>query len=186
MGCDDNSKAWSWGDYTPPPYVPPPKPKLWIGIDPGKSGALAAIDEQGGVSIFETPVESTGKKKDYDLNRIARILKILKSQYDIKAAIELVHAMPGQGVTSMFSMGYGFGIWRMALVAIEIPHEQVTPQAWKKLLMAGQPKDKKASVLVAAQLYPSAHSQLYGAKGGAKDGNGDALLIAEFLRRTNP
>lgn len=129
---------------------------------------------------------SVGKKNEYDLVAIKSMLTTLKTGYELKAAIELVHSMPGQGVTSMFSMGYGFGIWRMALVALDIPHELVTPQAWKKMLMAGQPKDKQASVLVASQLYPQAYSQLIGPKGGKKDGNADALLIAEWLRRTNP
>lgn len=166
--------------------VPVTQEEAWVGVDPGKSGALAVISKSEEVLIFETPVVSVGKKKDYDLDEIKNIIRSVKRKYRLKTAVELVHAMPGQGVTSMFSMGYGLGIWRMALVALDVPHEMVTPQAWKKLLMAGQPKDKQASVLVASQIYPHASPLLYGKKGGKKDGNADALLIAEWLKRMRP
>ena len=94
--------------------------------------------------------------------------------------IEKIHSMPGQGVASMFSMGEGFGIWQGILQAFFMPTTFITPQAWKKALMAGMPKEKDASRIRAIQLFPSVAEEL---KLKKHHGRADALLIAEFLRR---
>jgi crossover junction endodeoxyribonuclease RuvC len=96
--------------------------------------------------------------------------------------IEKVGAMPKQGVASVFTFGYGFGVWIGALAALEIPYQLVTPQAWKKLLMAGEPKEKDASRVVARRMWPSQTEESLSRK---KDhGRADAALLAEYGRRT--
>ena len=75
------------------------------------------------------------------------------------------------------------GCWQGVLAALQIPHQMVTPQRWKRTLMDGRPKGKAASVLVAQQLFPWAAPQLRGPRGKALDGRADALLIAEYVRR---
>ena len=93
-------------------------------------------------------------------------------------AIENVHAMPGQGVTSMFSMGYGLGLWIMGCAALKFPIEYVEPGVWKRAMSCG--KDKNLSIQRALQLFPSATPQLKRVK---DHGRAESLLIAEFLRR---
>ncbi|MGL4498487.1 MAG: hypothetical protein ACRCU2_05435 [Planktothrix sp.] len=92
--------------------------------------------------------------------------------------IENVHAMPGQGVTSMFSFGMGYGIWLGIIAALSIPVEFVTPQTWKKHYSLGS--DKESSRVTALQLFPSQSENL---KLKKHHGRAEALLLAEFLRR---
>ena len=46
----------------------------------------------------------------------------------ISAVLERVHAMPGQGVTSMFSFGANYGYWRGVLQGLRIPFTEVHPR----------------------------------------------------------
>lgn len=95
--------------------------------------------------------------------------------------IENVHSMPGQGVASSFSFGYGLGLWVGIVVALEIPYEMVTPQRWKGVMMNGQGKEKDAARYRAQQLFPTIADQLARKK---DDGRAEALLIAEYGRRS--
>jgi crossover junction endodeoxyribonuclease RuvC len=81
----------------------------------------------------------------------------------------------------MFTMGRGLGTWEGVLAGLGIPYELVTPQRWKKALMDGMGKDKDASRLQAIRLFPAIAGQLARKK---DDGRADALLIAEYGRRT--
>jgi crossover junction endodeoxyribonuclease RuvC len=161
----------------------------FIGIDPGKDGAVALIrDGVPTVMLWDTPTVNVGRKsrRDYDevgMIGILRVAREIVGAQDLHVALELVHAMPGQGVTSMFSMGEGYGLWRGILAAIGLRREVVTPQRWKGMLMHGQPKEKTASVMVAGRLFPQAAAQLRGPRGGYEHNRADALLIAEWLRR---
>ena len=79
----------------------------------------------------------------------------------------------------MFSMGQGLGIWKGIFAALGIPCDMVTPQRWKKLLMDGMGKKKDASRLRASQLFPDV-----GFPRKKDHGRAEALLIAEYLRRS--
>lgn len=158
---------------------------LYIGIDPGLSGAVVVLGETEIIRMYDTPTTAikSGKKNKtvYIESEMARML----SPYNVEGAqavIENVHSMPGQGVSSMFSMGYGMGLWIGILSALKIPYTKVTPQAWKKKMMDGMGKEKSASCIRAQQLYPNA--ELFTPRGRALDGRGDALLIATYLKQT--
>lgn len=153
--------------------------KTIVGIDPGQTGAVAFIIGQG-VELFDTPVEMVKKgktnKTEYMPSAMADILRDKKIDH---VFIEKVGAMPGQGVTSMFGFGKGFGLWIGILAALQIPYTLVTPQAWKKVLMQGV-SDKDAARGRSQQLFPAVANQL----SRKKDiGRADALLIAEYGRR---
>ena len=122
------------------------------------------------------------KKREYNYAEISNILRWWKNNVDdIHVGLEKVHAMPGQGVTSMFSMELGYGMWLGLLAAFDIPHTLVTPQAWKKVMMSGMGKEKDASRIRALQLYPHLSNDL---KLKKHHGRADALLIAEYIKRT--
>ena len=76
-----------------------------IGIDPGLSGAIAWVSEDGHlIRVADMPtVEVNGKKKVSP----QMLVSMLEEHDDLirLAAIEEVGAMPGQGVTSMFNFG---------------------------------------------------------------------------------
>lgn len=93
--------------------------------------------------------------------------------------IEKQQAMPGQGVTSMMSIGMGYGSLVMWATLLNVPFITPRPAAWKQRL--GVTRDKASSVTMASRLFPEAG--LYGPRGGAKDGRAEALLLAEYGRR---
>ena len=104
---------------------------LKITIDPGKSGAIA-FSYNDKVTCYYYP-ENT-----HDL---VRIFKENITSNNM-AILEKVHAMPGQGVTSMFSFGENYGIYLGILSALSIPFILVSPQKWQKII-GNMPKDKQ-------------------------------------------
>ncbi len=110
--------------------------KMKIAIDPGKSGAIA-ISQGGKTWTHNCP----GTQREiWDLlDELAAYCKI----EEVKAIIEKVHSMPGQGVKSVWTFSANYASWQMALIACDIPFEEVSPQSWMKKL-GGLPSDKKA------------------------------------------
>lgn len=161
----------------------PMSTRLYVGIDPGLTGAVAEIDiEDRIVTLFDTPITTikVGKKikTDYMPSEMASILERYTGTF-CHVFIEKVGAMPGQGVVSMFGFGKGFGLWLGILAALALPYTLVTPQAWKKVIMEGK-ADKDAARLRAQELFPKVTGDL----SRKKDiGRADALLIAEYGRR---
>lgn len=152
---------------------------IYLGIDPGKSGALAILSSTGEAQVFDTPVISDGSRRQYDLDALSRLLTSPTPDLPIKAAIEEIGPIPKQGVVASFYMGYGLGLWHVALSMSSIPFIRVRPQVWKKEFgLIG--KNKDASRLRAIELFPQLKDQL---KRKKDDGRAEALLIAEWMRR---
>jgi len=159
---------------------------LYIGIDPGLHGSVAAVSDTGAViKLVDTPITQVkyGKKNKnvYVESEMVSILSSLNVD-GAHLAIEKQFPMRGQGVSSTFSTGYGFGLWVGIATALKIPFELITSQRWKKVMMEGAAKEKAASCVVAQRLYPDA--ELFTKRGRAIDGRGDALLIGTYLMRT--
>ena len=171
------------------------KAMIVIGIDPGQSGAVAIMQDspcqftepfgwnQLAISLHDTPTIDIGTPKkprtEYNVPAMAALMPDT-SGGSVHAYIEAVHSMPEQGVASSFQFGKGFGIWLGIFGALSIPYTLVTPQCWKKEMLAGRGKEKDASRLRALELFPHLADELQ----RKKDHNrADALLIAEWGRR---
>ena len=153
----------------------------YIGIDPGKSGGIAIIDTEIN-STHVTPVILSGK--DIDAFAISKwIIHILKGRNNVVACIEKVHAMPGQGVTSMFKFGFVTGVMHGIIRTLGIPLHLVTPQAWKKEILAGTPKDKDAAIDYCRRVYPNVNLLATPRSRKPHSGMADALCIAEYAKR---
>lgn len=150
--------------------------QTFIGIDPGATGAIAAISPTG-ITFIDCPVVKMSGKTKPNPTLMASELKQLITPDSI-IIIENVHAMPGQGVTSMFSFGMGYGCWLGIITALNIPVEFISPQSWKKYY--GLSTDKEASRVKALQLFPCQAAEL---KLKKHHGRAEALLLAEYLRR---
>ena len=98
--------------------------KLVIGIDPGKSGGIADT-YNGFVAVAKMP--ATESDINFLISRYSEVDSCI-------CYIERVHAMPGQGVTSMFNFGMNYGFLRGCLIANKIPFIEVRPQQWQKAL----------------------------------------------------
>lgn len=151
--------------------------RAFIGIDPGGSG---------GVSYFATstllpyPSVSAYKMPETDTD-IYELFKMLADRKENPfALIEQVHAMPRQGVCSVFTFGQNYGKLQMALVALGIPFERVTPQKWQKAMGCMTKGQKNISKARAQELFPlSKHPYVK-----ITHATADALLIGEYARRT--
>lgn len=135
--------------------------------------------------LEDAPVVWAGKRRVPAVREMDELLVSLRSQVtamnggDVCVAIEKQQAMPKQGVVSMFGLGRGYGIWEGLIAARYWPYTLVRPQKWKAELLDGTKKDKPAARIRAGQLFPLAEL------GKRKDnGRSDALLIAEYARRT--
>ncbi len=150
---------------------------MHIGIDPGLSGAVAVLADDGVlVSVHDTPVltlrTSRGTKQEYDLAGMAALLRPYTGP-GAQVLIEESQAMPGQGTRSMFTIGVGFGAWLGILAALQLPYTRVRPQVWKRALGLGP--DKEQCRLRAMQLFPGADLRR------KKDhGRAEALLLAWY------
>jgi len=148
-----------------------------LGIDPGLSGALAFYNTQTGdvtvVDMSTVEVIRNGKKK----NEVSPQLlsdEIVNWPVD-KAFVERVGAMPGQGVTSVFSFGRSVGIVEGILASFDIPTTIVPPVTWQKGVNLRGGKD--GSRERAMQLFPR-QASLFARK--KDDGRSDASLIAYY------
>lgn len=169
--------------------------KTIIGIDPGQEGALALLLPGGKIDISDTPVLSTTNAKGkartiYDEVSMAREFLNMAHRApgglgEVLAVIEQVHSMPKQGVASSFTFGMGYGIWLGIIAALGISSVRVTPQRWKKEVLADGPKTDQAVVAFASRLYPAASPLMQTARGRLLLGRADALLIAHW-GRTQP
>jgi hypothetical protein len=163
---------------------------IYIGIDPGKTGAIAVLkfNELDRPELLDCPM--LGKAID-SLGIVALFEHYLQwaTPPRIFVAIEKAQVMPlklvnkqSQGSVSMFKYGVAYGIYLGIINSFKIPFMEIHPQTWKKEFgLINQPKE--ASVVVAKQLFPLIQNKIYLKK---HHGRCEALLIAEFARRRVP
>ena len=152
---------------------------IFLGIDPGLSGALAFYNKDDhSLALHDMPVVEmvrNGKaKREVSPHLISEIIGGCPTQ-SAKAFVERVSAMPGQGVTSVFSFGRSSGIIEGALAALGVSYTLVTPQAWMKA--TGIRAGKDGSRQRAMELFPN-YADLFARK--KDDGRSDAALIAYY------
>lgn len=156
---------------------------IFVGIDPGLSGAIARLDsESGDVRIEDVPtfeMKRNGKaKREIDYHSLARILDDMTKEPGTRIIIEGVGAMPGQGVSSVFAFGKAFGILIGVAAATFCPIDFVSPAKWKREM--GVTASKDGSRAKASMMFPS-YSELW--RRVKDDGRAEALLIALYASR---
>lgn len=149
----------------------------YIGIDPGKNGAIAIIFTDKHKSIKKIELYSPFDEKEY----IKLLSDLQKGKNEAICCLEKVSARPGQGVTSMFNFGMNFGWIQGVLMAKGIAYELVTPQKWKKEFSVTS--DKNTSIDVAKKLFPNVSFKQTERCKKDHDGMAEALLMAEYARR---
>lgn len=139
---------------------------IYIGIDPGKSGSISAMWDDGKPFPQHQSLDSTEADiADYLL------------QFDMtkmKCVIEKVSSSPQMGVVSAFTFGKGYGVLLGILTCQKIPFREVTPQKWQKEMGCMTKGDKNVSKRKAQQLWPEMK---------ITHKTADSLLIAEYCRR---
>ena len=143
--------------------------KTYIGIDPGKSGALALLTEDGQCTVVP-----------FQESAYTAILKASSGPSSV-CCLEKVGAMPGQGVVSMFNFGHNLGYIEGLLQAFDIPYQLVPPQTWKKEFCVTS--DKNTSIEVCRKLFPHVCLLPTASSRKPSDGMAEAMLMAEYARR---
>lgn len=145
---------------------------LIIGVDPGKSGALALLHHAGQLlSTIDMPVVGNIISPVL-LDQALQIATAPFLATAFEAVIEDVHAMPKQGVSSVFSFGRSLGVVEGVLAGQGWALHYVSPAKWKKQL--GLSNDKGMSRRRAIELWP-AKADLF--KRVKDDGRAEAALI---------
>ena len=105
-----------------------------VGIDPGVSGAICILRNGKVTMTCDMPIMVGGTKSKRQVNaaELANILINEKIGEQDKIILESVSAMPGQGVTGMFSFGQSFGVIKGVCAALKLPLHLVRPVKWKK------------------------------------------------------
>ena len=149
---------------------------LIYGCDPGFTGAIALYwTDTGKLEVHDMPVMKNTKGKA--IINSPYLLDILQNEADEKCMclLEQVSAMPGQGVSSMFRFGEGYGMLQMACAANKLPTQLVTASKWKGYF--GLNRDKGVSRGLAMQRFPEYAGLFSRVK---DDGRAEAALIALY------
>jgi len=151
---------------------------MYLGIDPGFSGALAVLDENLQVIHYQDmPVIHVAKKRELNEPELRNIFQRFSPHYtNLTVGIEKSQTMPNQGVVSSGRYMASYGFLRGLCVGMGLPYILIRPPSWKKVMLADMPKEKGSSIQKVGQLYPDIKLTR------KKDhGISDAILIARYM-----
>jgi hypothetical protein len=148
---------------------------LFVGVDPGKTGAVAIVNDIGEPRLVEDIPRFGG---EVDAKGFVKMLHEFRSLI-VSAAIERTQAMPQTPRSICHSLGMSEG---MALAGLLMLHDvrivRPRPNEWKKVM--GVPADKMKAKEKAEMMFPSMKHRL----ARASDHNrAEALLLADYARR---
>jgi crossover junction endodeoxyribonuclease RuvC len=152
-----------------------------IGIDPGKAGGLSFCEDGEIKEVIPMPTyEMETSTKNKTMVDFVEVGKFIKKHKPEKIYIEQVGAMPGQGVTSMFSFGFSTGGLHGVCGALEIPIKLVTPRKWQKSLMGDDTHVKLDTIEFCTKNFPN--TSLLATKRSKKshDGMADSVAISFY------
>lgn len=138
--------------------------RIFLGIDPGKSGSIAFIHNE---TAWTIPTDSTHRDL---LDAITDAQSIAPIRLGV---IERVSATPQMGTVSAFSFGQSYGALEMLLTCCFIKFERISPVTWQNAMKCRTGGDKNISKRRAQELFPAVK---------VTHKNADALLLASFAR----
>ena len=177
----------------------------YIGIDPGLTGGIGIMT---GGRIFGSPMPTYTvevktkrgfvKRRRYDLKALRRFFVPYAipphssnedAEWDPRrcyVTLEEAFPMPQQGVTSMFSIGLGYGILQGLFAGLDIELKTVHPKTWQSMFEIHANKEtntKEQALAVCKQLFPDTNLMASERSTIPHKGIVDALLICEWGRR---
>ena len=177
--------------------------KHFIGIDPGKNGAIVWLEPAKDNNVTTYTFPRIGKELDYQ--GLSNLISLHCSE-NSHVVLEKVHAIFGSAAGATFSFGHICGFIEGILVSNKQAFTMVQPKAWQKEIWEGIPEirkpaikvekgkrkgqmrkgsvDTKAMSLMAAKrLFPNVSLLATERCTTPHDGIADALLMAEYCRR---
>lgn len=148
--------------------------KIFLGIDPGWGGAIAAIYERP--PHPDQPYQAI-KCPDTVLEMDIAIYGLYANNpdADVYVAIEYQQSFPKQGISSSFKLGKNYGAWLGILAGLRLRHIVVRPAVWVRSYATIPDKANRKRRLkeIAQQRFPAVTPTLKTA---------DALLLALYAK----
>jgi nitrogen regulatory protein PII-like uncharacterized protein len=147
--------------------------KIYIGIDPGKSGGLCVIEDE---FIKAYPCPNTVS----DMGLLFAMAISVNKTKTVVAYIEKVWSRPTDGRASIWKFAENYGTWIGIAGAYEIDLQTVAPQTWMKYFETPKlEKNKRKRYLKdkAKSMYPELK------KVSLK--TADAILIATYAKEND-
>ena len=141
--------------------------RSFIGIDPGKKGAIAIIDEWDSMDANLTAIKMPTTVHDL-INEISPL-----PETSTTVVLEKVHSMPGNSGRSMFTFGKWYGYIEALIAEKGYRYKEVAPNTWMKKMGCQTGGDKNVTKAAAQKLWP---------KMKITHNIADAILIAEYCR----
>lgn len=150
---------------------------IHIAIDPGITGAIAAVDDQAQLILCrDLPIISSGKTTWIDANELTSLLMECRNGRPARIMVEKAQSMPRQGVSSVFAYGLAQGSILASCQRLAVALELVSAATWKRRM--GLDANKQTSLDKARLLFPTAELARQ------KDHNrAEALCLAEYSRQ---
>lgn len=160
---------------------------LFVGVDPGFSGAVGVLNERGiYIDCFALPVRGgDGRQREFDVPELcSHVHSIIAFNRPTRVFLEWPTTRPDESAESSKRFGVGLGILEGVFTFAGFEVTRVSPNKWKgRLGLMGKEKDPMAARLQAVTLAEEVikglpPGVLRGVRGGLKDGHAEALLIA--------
>ena len=168
--------------------------KTYVGIDIGKHGAIAIMENKNGSQEIHT-VPMPMIKDQVDYHELSDMMRDLRVAYacNLHVVFEKLGVIFGSAKSTAFSMGHQSGAIEMACIAHSISYTKVRAVDWQKQMFQGvdeilksgtTKKDTKAMALVAVKrLFPNVDLTFGPKAKKPHDGLVDAVLMAEYAKR---
>ena len=152
---------------------------LIMGIDPGKKGGIAVIDENCKcLGAIEMPLIKNGENKgEIDSSFIYTLISQYKVKNEIICYIEKAYILHNQGLKSNLTYGMGYGELKGVIKASKIKYTEVHPTTWKSKLSLLK-KGKVGACEMSKMIFPD--ESVVTSRGRLMDGKAEALLIAYY------
>lgn len=164
---------------------------IFVGVDPGKHGAIAATETGSATYVWPVPVINASRGKgrvEYDLVGIRVLFNALRDSDELFVTVEKSQPLPPKmgGTIANYHRGTARG-WEWLFVALRIPYQMAAPISWMRIMHAGTPgqDSKQKSILAAQRLFPNVGLKRSNRSRVDDHNFAEALLLAEFGRRTH-
>jgi hypothetical protein len=164
---------------------------IFLGIDPGRLGAVAWMDgTRQQIEVHDCPLSDDGFDFAGMDTLLANALTECRGE-GCRATLEDTISVPHRdkrGIPFLPASDKGLhlslGAWLALLGARHIQTALVTPRTWKRTMLAGIANDKPAEAMALERRFQGHPicKKLHGPRGGIRDGRVDALFLAEYTR----
>jgi len=146
----------------------------WIGIDPGREGAIVRLDDSG-ATAWLLPYDDAGLQG----RELARMMREIGEGVVV---LERAQSMPRQGIASAFRYGRDYGVIVGVLDAIWQPYTTVAPGVWHRRIVGGTSDDPKARARAVIEARLPLLELRPGRRRKAHEGIVDAACLALYGR----